>query len=94
MEEDHMSWSYTRLEDEQLYEYTKAMSETEPGHVYEYARKWVTFQKRFNEMLPMIPIYGNTYSDFFINELTQYHVEDMISWANAIIPAKMSQPGK
>lgn len=94
MEEDHMSWSYTRLEDEQLYEYTKAMSETEPGHVYEYARKWVAFQERFNEMLPMIPIYGNTYSDFFINGLTQYHVEDTISWANAIIPAKMSKPIK
>ena len=85
------SWFCTRLEDEELVRRITAMRETRPGDVVSYAARWVAFQERFNEMLPMIPVYSNTYTDFAIPELLNYRIEDNVSWANAILSCTLDQ---
>ena len=37
-----------------------------------YLRRWVAFQERFNEALPMIPVYSNYYYDFYTRRLQGY----------------------
>ena len=49
------------LEDKELFAAAVAMRTTEPGDVFGYMQHWLSFQDRFNEVLPMIPIYSNIY---------------------------------
>ena len=80
-------WVTTGLADEELYEDTVAMRETEPGDVLTYAQNWVAFQERFNEVLPMVPIYSNIYFDFYSSYLKNYRITESTSWAEAIVGA-------
>ena len=48
--------SMTRQTDAELYDLAVDMRETEPGEVLEYVQKWIAFEEKFNEALPMIPI--------------------------------------
>ena len=84
-------WAYTNLKDDALYRAAWAMSRTEPGDALTYMKNWVAFQERFNEILPMLPVYSNYYYDFFINGLTNYSISSHITWGEAIVPAKLGQ---
>lgn len=81
------NWSYTNHKDEELYELAVDMRETEPNMVLDYMNKWISFQERFNTVLPMLPIYSNTYFDFYISELQNYNVAESVTWTQAIVPA-------
>ena len=59
--------------------------------VLTYMQNWVTFQERFNEILPMIPIYSNCYYDFYTGSLTNYSISENITWSQAIVPAMLAQ---
>ena len=87
MENGTPTWRYTAYADETLYELASDMRQTVPGDVLEYCQKWVIFQKRFNETLPMIPLYTNVYFDFYTKELHDYQISENVSWAQAIIGA-------
>ena len=50
------------------------MRKTEPGNIYEYVSEWITFQKRYNLVLPTIPIYSNIYYDFYNEYLQDYNI--------------------
>ena len=52
-------------------------------------QKWITFQERLSELLPIIPVYSNVYFDFYTRELDEYWIEEYPSWAKAIVPARM-----
>lgn len=52
-------------------------------------KKWIRFQERLTETLPIIPVYTNIYFDFYTRELDQYRIEEHISWSKAIVPARM-----
>ena len=67
------------------------MSRTEPGDALTYMQNWVAFQERFNEILPMIPIYSNYYYDFYTSSLADYSISSHITWGEAIVPATMAQ---
>ncbi len=82
-------WSFTRQTDAELYRRALAMRETEPGEVLSYMQKWVLFQQRFNEILPMIPVYSNTYFDFYTDALQEYDIEQSSTWAEAILGASL-----
>ena len=84
-------WAYTNLKDDALYRAAWAMSRTEPGDALTYMQNWVAFQERFNEILPMLPIYSNYYYDFYTNNLTNYSISSHITWGEAIVPATMAQ---
>ena len=79
--------SVTRQADRELYELAVDMRQTEPGEVLEYMQKWVEFEQRFNEVLPMIPVYSNVYFDFYTSRLHDYDIPENVSWSNAILGA-------
>ncbi len=73
--------------DNELYRLAAAMNETEPGNVLEYVQKWIAFEERFNEVLPMIPIYSNVYFDFYTELLHDYNITENTTWAESILGA-------
>ena len=84
-------WAYTCLKDNALYRYARTMITAEPGDALTYMKNWVSFQERFNEILPMIPIYSNYYYDFYTSSLTNYSISENITWSQAIVPATLAQ---
>ena len=85
------TWAYTSLADETLYTEAMAMRNTEPGDVLTYVQHWVAFQERFNEILPMIPIYSNIYFDFYTHYLQNYGIDENATWGEAIVPAILGE---
>lgn len=83
------NWSYTNCADQQLYDLATAMRKTKPGNALAYMRNWLRFQKRFNEVLPMLPVYSNTYYDFYTAGLSHYPIASRTTWGEAIVPARL-----
>ena len=81
------AWFSTQIVDEELYENTIAMRKTEPGNVLEYVTEWISFVERFNEVLPMIPVYSNVYFDIYSPLMQEYYISQNESWGQAIIGA-------
>ena len=63
------------------------MRETDPQDVYDYVSKWISFQERYNEVLPTIPIYSNIYFDFYTPQLQNYFITAHVTWSQAILEA-------
>ncbi len=89
---DHLIWNNTYSDDEELWLDAVDMRKTEPGAVYEYVTKWITFQERYNKVLPCIPIYSNIYFDFFTGMLQNYHITAHVTWTQAILEAYFGEP--
>ncbi len=89
-EEGLHNWAYTNLFDKQLYQAAVDMRMTEPGDALTYMQNWITFQERFNDVLPMIPVYSNIYFDFFTHVLRNYNIAENTTWGQAIVAAYMS----
>jgi len=89
-EEGEHNWAYTNLYDKQLYQAAVDMRTTEPGDTLGYMQNWIRFQERFNEVLPMIPVYSNIYFDFYTSVLRNYNIAANTTWGQAIVPAYMS----
>ena len=79
--------SFSAQTDAELYRRALVMRETEPGDVLAYMQKWVSFQERFNEQLPAIPVYSNVYFDFFTDLLHDYEISENSTWGEASIGA-------
>ena len=84
-------WRTSGIADEDLWTYSVAMRRTQPGDVVEYAARWLTFQQRFAEVLPAIPVYSNLYYDFHTAALRDYDPTTTISWPQAVIPAFLGE---
>lgn len=74
---------------EELFALSEDMAHTEPRDILGYMQKWVRFQERLTELLPLIPVYSNVYFDFYTRELDEYLIAEHPSWALAIVPARM-----
>ncbi len=83
-------WAYTNVLDDEMYNAAAAMRRTEPGDVYDYLVNWIGFQTRFNEILPMIPVYSNVYFDFYTDKLHEYYISESMTWSEAIIGAYLA----
>lgn len=79
--------SFTKQTDRELYNRALAMRETEPGEVLEYMQNWVSFQERFNQQLPLLPIYSNVYFDFYTDLMHDYTVGQNSTCAEAMVGA-------
>lgn len=75
------------LQDETLLSLAKTLRQTLPGDQTTYYANWLAFQQHWVDVLPMIPLYTNTYTDAFTPRLTGYHPEQYDSWAVAILYA-------
>ena len=84
---NHEIWNNTYSDDEDLFYRAKSMRETEPGDVFSYVGKWISFQERYNTVLPTIPIYSNLYFDFLNENLQNYWITGQVTWSQAILPA-------
>ena len=81
----HQVWNNTWSDDEELWQRAVDMRKTEPMAIYDYVRKWVLFQERYNEVLPTIPLYSNIYFDFYTNQLQNYYITAHVTWSQAIL---------
>ena len=84
---NHEIWNNTYSDDEDLYYRAVNMRRTDPLDVYDYVVKWISFQERYNEVLPTIPIYSNIYYDFFTSRLQNYYITGHVTWTQAILEA-------
>ena len=82
-------WKTSGLEDETLWDLAVDMRRTEPGDMLSYCGKWVKFQERIMEQLPLLPVYSNVYFDFYPQVLHEYKISDNISWPQAVITSYM-----
>lgn len=90
-EDENHSWFTTGIVDEELYQDAVDMRQTEPGDVLEYITEWILFVERFNDTLPMIPMYSNVYFDFFSPLLQEYFISQNQSWGQAIIGSVLGE---
>ena len=81
----HRIWNNTYSDDEDLWYRAVNMRKTDPGDVYDYVSKWISFQERYNEVLPTIPVYSNIFYDFFSSQLQNYYVTAHVTWTQAIL---------
>lgn len=77
----------TAIADEELYRLALDMRHTASDDVLGYCRKWVDFQRRFQEVVPVISIYSNVYTDFYPAALHGYDIASNITWSQAVIGA-------
>lgn len=82
--------NYLGVADEELYRLAVDMRQTEPGDLLTYCQKWVAFEERFADTLPMIPVYSNIYFDFYPLVLHNYLISENTTWSHAIVAAYMS----
>lgn len=82
----------TGLRDPQLEALALSLRQTESGAFLEYTQKWLAFQKYFNEVLPMLPLYSNVYFDFFVTDLYGYYPNEDMNWPIAMLYATIGAP--
>lgn len=78
-------------QDRQLQYYALDMHKTRPMDLMGYLKKWQTFQARYADRLPTLPLYSNDYYDFFTPALQNYHPESHENWPSAILEATLER---
>ena len=81
----------TAVNDAELYQAAVDMRQTEPGDPLGYCLKWISFQERFQEVVPMIPLYSNVYFDFYSRTLHDYIISSNITWSQAIVESWLGE---
>ena len=79
------------LKDEGLMQLALAMRETNPTDMPGYAGKWLDFQKRFVELMPMTPLYSSVYFDFYTSKLQGYEIGAQVGWGPAVLYAHIAE---
>lgn len=79
------------IADEKLASLAKEMLAVDSKDTETYMAKWLEFEQRYNELLPSLPLYSNTYADLFGTHLTGYEgVSALWDWTSQILYAKVS----
>lgn len=74
----------TNTRDAELDKLMQDMRNLEPEQHEEFSKAWLAFQKRFNEIVPEIPVYANEYFDFYNADLKGFKTGPMSSWSEII----------
>lgn len=77
-------YNSNQLSDAKLDELVVTMRALEPTQREEFSEKWVEFQKRFAELLPIIPLYSNQYYDVFSKHVHGLNTTPFVSFADII----------
>lgn len=75
------------LEDEQLATLAEALRHVETTSPDQYVARWLQYQVRLMEVLPIAPLYSNVYFDFYTDALAGYDIKSFASWGEAILYA-------
>lgn len=81
-EEDTLAWAHA-----EMYDMADRMTRTDPHDVLGFMQKWIAFQEKLSDLVPLIPVYSNTYFDFYTSELRNYDILYYVTWGDAIVPA-------
>ncbi len=81
----------TGVQDEQLMQLADDMRRTAYGDMDGYREKWLAFQQRFVDVLPMVPLYSNVYFDFYRPDLMDYRPNANWGFANALLYAHLGE---
>ncbi len=81
----------TGLRDEALMQLALEMRETMPTEMHQYVLRWMAFQERFVELMPMVPLYSSAYYDFFRPEIEGYSITEHATWAGAVVYATVAE---
>lgn len=79
------------IQDEQLSTLAGELNLTKGSDRAAYSDKWYAFQKRFNELVPVIPLYSDEYYDFFTTRLKGYETDSFWTFPSAILYAWMEE---
>ena len=84
---DRGGYNTNFVADVELNRYTQEMKNTTPGDRASFSRSWLNFAKRFNLILPDLPLYSDEYYDFFNPKLKGFSHNALYPWTSAIINA-------
>lgn len=74
-----------RVNDAQIDKLSEEMRKTDSSDTEGFANKWLAFQVRYNEILPVLPLYSNTYYDAYSAEKVETDPTTAIrSWSKLI----------
>lgn len=76
------------VSDSQLDEIMVRLRRLNPEQRDEFSAEWVKFQKRWNELLPIVPLYSNHYYDIYRLETEGFRNSPFVSWANLVCEIK------
>ena len=79
------------VQDPRLEELARNITAAQPGNREAYLNRWMDFQEYWSEVLPMIPLYSNTYYDLFDSRLVGYFPQFYWSWGTAILYASLNR---
>ncbi len=85
------AYNRSAVNDLPLYQLAESMRRTEPGDLLTYLAKWISFQERFQQVAPMIPLYSNVYFDFYPRELQGYEIGPNVTWCEAVSKAVFAE---
>ncbi|MBU5469031.1 ABC transporter substrate-binding protein [Falcatimonas sp. MSJ-15] len=92
-DEDMIAQGYNNnyIRDEELDKLAKAIALTDPSDKEGYLANFLAFQKKWNELLPNLPLYSNEYHDFFNEKLQNYNANSMWDLSYAILYANVTE---
>lgn len=73
-----------QIKDDVLDEIMVRMRSLEPTQKEEFSAAWLEFQVRFNQLLPVIPLYSNQYYDIFSSKVKGFGTTPFATWADII----------
>lgn len=73
-ERNYAAYNDNKIYDATLEQLAKELRETSSTDTNAYLTKWVAFQKRWNELLPDLPLYSDEYHEFYNKKLKNYEV--------------------
>jgi peptide/nickel transport system substrate-binding protein len=79
------------IKDQELYDLAIALRNTDSSDREGYADKWVEFQKRWNYLVPDLPLYSDEYHDFFNKKLVGYEASSVWEISFAILYAHVEE---
>ncbi len=70
---------------------TEKMRALDPEDKETYAEFWLDYQIRWNEVLPVLPIYSNEYFDIFNKRVSGLATTPVYQWARAVLDVTVSE---
>ncbi len=79
------------LRDEQLMNLAKDLRQTPSDDREGYAKKWLEFQRRWNELIPDLPLYSDEYHAFFSTKVKNFEIDPFWTFQYAILYAYIEE---
>lgn len=84
-------YNTTGLVDQELTDLAFKMVSLDSSESEQYADYWYQWQIRWNELMPIVPLYCNEYFDVFWPKLQNYEGDSMWNWYYAIVSATLAE---